>query len=229
MIERPQILTLNLTEKANSALAEKGFNLYKGTLGKLVDTKNEKHTFKYHLLNHNFPANSHEYDIVIVDFSNEETIDYVKSDNQRYKNKTEDNSYLICSYPQTIFDPRGLSSHVFIREMKEIMKKECSIIIFQNESVDIEYKIVEENGERPISKGSQSANFYEFVPNFYFEKNKYGKETKVISNNGELTSFLEKYNKDFTNQNTYYHPTIWEKDKKISDPSFYTLVENLND
>lgn len=228
MNERPQILTLNLTEISNSSLVEKGFNVYKGSLGKLVDTKNEKHTFKYHLLNNDFPANSHEYDIVIVDFSNEETIDYERSDNKRERNKTENNSYLICKYPQTIFDPRGLSSHAFVQEMREIMKKECLIIVFQNESVDIEYKIVEENGERPISKGSQDANFYEFVPNFYFQQNKFGKETKVLSNNGELTSFLEKFNKDFTYENTFYHPTIWENDEKIPDPRFYPIIENLN-
>lgn len=228
MIERPQILTLNLTEKSNSTLVDKGFNVYQGSLGKLVDTKNEKHKFKYHLLNNDFPANSHEYDIVIVDFSNEETIDYVKSDNQRGKNKTENNSYLICKYPQTIFDPRGLSSHVFISKIKEILKKECLFIVFQNEKVDIEYKMVEENGDRPISKGSQEANFYEFVPNFYFQQNKFGKETKVIPNNGELSSFLEKYNKDFTYENTFQHPRIWDNDLKIPDPRFYPLIQNLN-
>ncbi|EHQ02039.1 hypothetical protein [Gillisia limnaea] len=228
MNERPQILTLNLTDKSNSILVEKGFNLYQGSLGKLVDTKNEKHKFKYHLLNNDFPANAHEYDIVIVDFSNEETIDYVKSDNQREKNKTENNSYLICKYPQTIFDPRGLSSHAFIREIREILKKECLIIVFQNENVDIEYKIVEENGDRPISKGSQEANFYEFIPNFYFQQNKFGKETKVIPNNGELTTFLEKFNKDFNYENTFFHPTIWENEEKVPDPKFYPIIQNLN-
>lgn len=85
MIEKPQILTLNLTDKSNSLLNEKGFNVYEGSLGRLVDTKNGKYEFKYHLLNHDFPANVHEYDIVIVDFSNEEMIDYIESDNIREK------------------------------------------------------------------------------------------------------------------------------------------------
>jgi hypothetical protein len=228
MIEKPQILTLNLTDKSNSTLVEKGYNLYQGSLGKLVDTKNQKYEFKYHLLNYDFPANSHEYDIVIIDFSNEEIIDYVKTDNQRGKNKTENNTYLLCKYPQTIFDPRGLSSHVFVKEIREILKKECLVIVFQNESVDIDYKMVEENGDRPKSIGNQEANFYELVPNFYFEQNKFGKETKVIPNNGELTSFLEKFNKDFTYENTFIHPRIWDNDEKIPDPRFYPLIQNLN-
>lgn len=228
MIEKPQILTLNLTDKSNAILADKGYNLYQGSLGKLVDTKNEKHKFKYHLLNYDFPANSHEYDIVIIDFSNEEVIDYVKSDNQRSKNKTEKNNYLLCQYPQTIFDPRGLSSHLFVKKFREILKKDCLIIVFQNESVDIEYKIVEENGDRPISKGTQKANFHELVPKFYFEQNKFGKETKVIPNNGELTTFLEKFNKDFTYQNTFYHPSKWENGEQIPDSRFYPIVLNLN-
>ncbi len=228
MIEKPQILTLNLTDKSNDTLADKGYNIYRGGLGKLVDTKNKKYESKYHLLNYNFPVNSHEYDIVIIDFSNEEVIDYNKSNNQRSTNKTENNTYLLCKYPQTIFDPRGLSSHVFVKEIREILKKDCLIIVFQNESVDIEYKLVEENGDYPISKGTQIANFYQSIPNFYFEQNKIGKQTQVIHNNGELTSFLEKFNKDFTYENTFYHPRIWDNDEKIPDPKFYPLILNLN-
>src|SRR5690554_3885497 len=133
MIEKPRILTLNLTDKSNDILADKGYNIYRGSLGKLVDTKNEKYKFKYHLLNYDFPANSHEYDIVIIDFSNEEVIDYNKSDNERSANKTENNTYLLCKYPQTIFDPRGLSSHAFVKEIREILKKDCLIIVRSEE------------------------------------------------------------------------------------------------
>lgn len=89
MIEKPQILTLNLSEKSNALLIEKGFNIYPRSLGKLVDTKNKKHEFKYHLLNYDFPANSHEYDIIIIDFSNDDIIDYIKEDNTREKIRLE--------------------------------------------------------------------------------------------------------------------------------------------
>lgn len=50
----------------------------------------------------------------------------------------------------------------------------------------------------------------------------------MVANNGELNNFLEKFNKDFTYQNIFFHPTIWHSDKQIPDPRFYTIIENLN-
>ena len=228
MIKRPQILTLNLTDKSNSILVDNNYNLYQGSLGKLVDTKNKKYEFKYHLLNYDFPANSHEYDVVIIDFSNEEVIDYRRADNHRSESKSEDDTYLLSKYPQTIFDPRGLSAQVFVKEIKEILKKDCLIIVFQNKSVDTKYKLVKENGGSPISRGNQKANFYDFIPNFYLSKNKSGKETEVISRDGELTSFLKKFNIDFTYENTFYHPTLLAG-SDVPDPNFHPLILNLNE
>lgn len=229
MNQKPQILTLNLTEKSNSLLIKNGFNIYQGSLGKLIDTKNGQNDFKYHLLNYDFPNNVHEYDIVIIDFSNDEMIDYDISNNQRIKNKTEDNSYLLTKYPQTIFDPRGYSSMLFLEEIKEILKKECQIIIFQNECIEIQYNIVKKNGNRPIPFKNRTADIYSFFPTINFQKNKSGKETKVVSHDNELTKFLEKYNEYFEYKNTFYHPSIWENDKRIQDPNFYPIIKNSND
>lgn len=228
MLEKPKILTLNLKSKSNKALTDNKYNVYQGSLGKLVDTKNKKYEFKYFLLNYDFPANAHEYDIVIVDLSDEETIDYVESDNLRTKNKTENNTYLICKFPQTIFDPRGLSANAFVNEMREILKKECLLIIFQGENEDIEYKIVKENGEHPISEGVQEANPYEFIPNMYFEQNKFGHETTIIIKNNEFATFLEKYNKRFSYKNIFSHPTIWSNNDTIPDPRFHPLIKNIS-
>lgn len=108
------------------------------------------------------------------------------------------------------------------------MKKECLIIVFQSKSIDIEYKVVEENGTNPRIKAIQKANLYDLVPNFYLQKNKFGKETQVLSNNGELTTFLEKFNKDFTYENIFVSPTIWNNEKRVPDPYFYPLMINSN-
>ena len=223
---KPQILTLNLTQKANQSLEEKGFNIYNGSLGKLINTKNKKYEHKYCLLNYDFPPNIHEFDIVIIDLSNEETIEYVKDENIRVNNKSANNTYLLCKHPQTIFDPRGLSSHILINGIKEIIHSEAMIIVFQNENIKINYEIVEENGEYPSSIGSETHSIYEFMPFFPFSKNKYGNITEVIINQKELSNFLNKYNDDFVYENTFFHPTIWKDDEKIPDPSFYPILKN---
>ncbi|WP_417443866.1 hypothetical protein [Joostella sp.] len=226
---KPQILTLNLTEKANKALEEKGFNIYNGSLGKLIDTKNKKYEHKYCLLNHDFPPNIHEFDIVIIDLSNEETTEYIKDENIRVKNKSGNNTYLLSKYPQTIFDPRGLSSHILIKGIKEIIHNEAMIIVFQNENIEIEYEIVEENGDHPRSKGLEVHSIYGFMPLFPFSKNKYGEITEVILKHNEIANFLNKYNDDFIYENIFYHPTIWKDEEQIPNPCFHPILKNASD
>ncbi|MBU2928205.1 hypothetical protein [Winogradskyella psychrotolerans] len=226
---KPQILTLNLTVKANKILKEKGFNIYEGSLGKLIDTKNQKYQHKYCLLNHDFPPNIHEFDIVIIDLSNEDTTEYRKDENTRVNNKSGNNTYLLCEYPQTVFDPRGLSSHILMKEIKEIIHNEAMIIVFQNENAEIEYEIVEEHGDRHKSKGIEIHSIYEFMPYFPFTKNKYGKTTEVILKQSEIANFLNKYNEDFVYENIFYHPTIWKDEEQIPHPSFHPIIKNASD
>lgn len=228
MIERPKILTLNLTDKANEELERKGYHIYKGHLGKIVDTHNQKYNFKYLLLNYNFPENAHEYDIVIVDFSNEEIIDYYQTNNTRLRNKSENDEYLICRYPQNLFDPRGLSAYAFVNHMNEILKKECLLLVIQGKKELIDYKVVKENGDYPIDKGSQKASIYEFIPHDHFYKNKFGSETQVIIEKKTICNFLEKYNDDFNYVNIFSHPIYWNEGKRVYDSNFHPLIINAS-
>ncbi|WP_128755190.1 hypothetical protein [Aquimarina sediminis] len=210
-------------------MKEKGFNIYEGSLGKLVDTKNQKYEFKYCLPNKDFPPNIHEFEIVIVDLSNEDTIDYKKEDHTRTVNKTEVDNYLECRHPQTIFDPRGFASKFLVKGIKEILKRECIIIVFQNENINIEYKLVKKNGDHSKLLTRNKYSLYEFMPIFPFKQNKFGKETEVIIKNNEFGNFLEKYNSDFTYENIYHYPTVWDNEEQILDPRFHPILKNKSD
>ncbi|WP_428231095.1 hypothetical protein [Flavobacterium sp.] len=227
-MDKPKILTLNLTEKSNQLLIENGYDIFEGSLGKLIDTQNKKHDFKYCLTNHNFPANAHEFDIIIIDLSNEETIFYSKDENTRTENKSNDNLYMLCEYPQTILDPKGWSAKLLAEEIEELMEKESMIVVFQNENVLIDYKIVEENGDRPKTKEVTRISNYEFMPFFPFIKNKHGVITNVVPEGTEFAKLLNKYNSDFTYENIYNHPLTYIVDDRISDPNFHPLLRNTN-
>lgn len=226
MKDKPQILTLNLRPEATELLKQNSFNIYEGSLGKISNTKNKRGDLKYCLLNHDFPENFHEYDVVIVDLGYTETVDYKKENNTRLVNKSDNNTYLLCEHPQTLFDPRGFSAHVLVNHVKEIMKHDSILIVFQSEDEIIEYKIVEENGNYPSVVGEEEYSIYEFLPVFPHSGNKIGKETKVSIKQSDLNGFLNKYNSKFTYKSVFYHPTIWEENDKKSDPNFYPLVLN---
>ena len=226
MIKKPQILTLNLDENVNQKLEKHNFNIYKGSLGKLIETNNNKYEHRYCLLNNDFPSNIHEFDVVLVDLNNVEKDIYREEDNLRKVNKTGNNTYLLSEYPQTIFDPRGFASYLLINGIKEIMKHDSLIVVIQAENEEIDYKIVEENGDYPRVKGVKKFSIYEFMPNFPFIKNKEGIETKVLVKNEGLNSLLSKYNSEFFYELIFYHPQIWDGDDKVNDKRFYPLVSN---
>lgn len=228
-MKKTQILSLNLTEKANQLLLEKGYDVYKGSLGKLIDTQNKKHEGKYCWSNFDFPPNFHEFDIVIVDLSNEETISYSKEGNIRSENKSNNNLYMLCQYPQTIFDPRGLAIKKMSDEIIELIKKDSMLIVFQEKALSVEYHLVEENGDRPISKSKFSVDNYEFMPIFPFVKNKHGIITNVVPDGTEFAKLLNKYNSDFSYENIYNHPTMWVDSERVLNPNFYPLLRNTND
>lgn len=229
MIEKPQILTLNLTDKANSLLKEKNFNIYTGKLGYLVETKNKQYEKKICLLNHDFPSNIHEFDVVIVDLSNEPKIPYKKDEHIRKSNRTESGLYLVSKYPQTIFDPRAFSSKLLELQIGDILKRDSILIVIQNENKQIAYNVAEEKGNSIENKGTQKYGFYDFMPVFPFSQNKHGTETKVVIKHPEFNKFLEKYNKDFVYETTFYHPTTWKGEEKVDRPNFYPLIKNRDD
>jgi len=227
MNEKPQILGLDLSPKAIKLLEEKKFNVYKGSLGKVIDTENKKHEHKYCLLNHDFPTNIHEFDVVIADLSHLTQIKYDPKDHTKSINKTSDNTYLLCEYPQTVFDPRGLSSHFLASGIRDLFKREVLIIVFQNENEVINYVLATENGNRPYRIENQSHSLYSFLPEAPVLSNKSGKETKVASiEDTDLFRFLNKFNLEFTYDVIFKHPTVWKDENKIKDSSFYPLVLN---
>jgi len=182
--EKPQILTFNLTEKANNALETGGFNIQKGSLGKLVRTKLIENQTKYYNLNYHIPQNTHEFDIIVIDLSNNAPIS-INGDRDDGKNK-----FIVKN---EITDPRPYASHLLKNEIADIIKKESLIIVFQ---------------DKYIEKGGFS--IYEFVPCNLSVKNKFGLKTEVTNSEYAaadiLTKFLSKFEDKFSYENIFSDP-----------------------
>lgn len=181
------------------------------------------------LPNYDFPANLHEYDIIIVDLNNFNTVNY-KTEDHIPKNHTGRSALsLLSSYPETIFDPRPLCSLFLSKELNYIGTRKHIIVAFTTASYDIEYDIIEISAENFDRTGIEKHNIYEFLSATPLSKPKFGKEMTVCNIRDDLKNLLlENLSKTEYNQ-TFHHPTKREKDKYTPDPNYIPLLRNSSD
>lgn len=225
--ERPRICCLDIGKDVIDQLKHSGFNIYSGTLGRKIKVpNNSRHDNHQLLLNFDFPGNLHEFDIVVLDLHNGQTIDYKQEDHIRNNHTGKSALSLLSSYPETIFDPRPLSSLILKRELGQIGKRPHIILIFSTASYDIEYetvKITEGYAER---QGTEKHNIYSFTGYAPLSEPKFGKEMVVCNIREDLKSLFElNIDKTVYNQ-TFHHPTIWENNKRVPDPNYIPLIKN---
>jgi hypothetical protein len=129
--QAPKICTIDLDQEIVELLISKGFHCFASTLGSQVKVPNLDSRYQHKcLLNYNFPPNSHEYDIVIIDLKERDPVEYIASEHTRVFSKGREQVYLLSSYPETIFDPRPLASKFLKEKLESFFKRESIILIF---------------------------------------------------------------------------------------------------
>ena len=98
-MEHPQILGLNLKKEVIEQLKLGNYNVYDGSVGKITKFHLDYNQRAKCLLLGDTPENFHEFDIVILDLTNEEAINYNANDHIRKINKTSKSGYFECSSP----------------------------------------------------------------------------------------------------------------------------------
>ncbi|MGD8782724.1 MAG: hypothetical protein PVH88_27685 [Ignavibacteria bacterium] len=230
MKERPRICCLDILKNDNDILIQSGFNIYPGSLGNKIKVPNERRN-DYHQvkLDYDIPLNLHEYDIFIIDLHNSTTIDYVSEDHKITNHTGKSALTLLCSYPETIFDPRPLSSYFLGKKIEQLGNRKHIIICFTTPNYDVEYqtaKITETYSER---MPNQTHNIYEFLGYAPLSQQKHGKEFKVDDIRSDLKNLLQLYIPESFYNQTFHHPSTWDGKKYISDPDYIPLIKNLND
>jgi len=230
VIERPRICCVDLTQSDFDALTKEKYNLFQGTLGAIMKVPNTaRHNSSYILLDYLLPTNFHEYDILILDLTNEQKKEY-KSD-EHIVRETKRNSIvqLTCSYPTTIFDPRPLTASFLQRDVSEINSRIFIEIVFACENYEIEYETVKITDGCPERLPNERHNIYSFNGSIYLAGSKTGKEVEVCSAREDLFSLLTKHSKDLIYEQTFYHPTTRSSEKgNHPDPNFIPLLTNIN-
>jgi len=228
--EKPRICLIDVAEADSALLLSEGFNCVSGSFGSIIEVPNtERHECHQCLLNHDFPPNLHEYDIIVVDLQISKTIAYNPADHVKSKVKDTSTRLFVSKFPQTLFDPRPFSAAILKSEISELKKRDSIIIVFGCEDDEIEYQTasITRDGLRERDKFKLST--YSFLNGFPNSHNVFGKETKIYPRlDTDITKLLTKHNSDCTYSIIFDHPTIWQNSKRIERETFHPLMQTAD-
>ena len=229
IILRPRICCIDLEEDIIESLKKEKFNINKGTLGKKIRVPNKKRYDQHEVrATHKFPKNLHEYDIIIIDLSYSEIVDYKLEDHIPKNISGRGYFTFISKYPETIFDPRPFSCHLLNKEIKKISNRPILLIVFSTSNYSLEYEwtiIVSSNDERTFHEIIDIYSFFDDVP---LSEIKEGKEVTVVTRQNDLKILLEKHKCNIDYNQTFKLPTVWEDSKRIINPNYSPLIKNIN-
>lgn len=225
-IKKTKICCLNL-DKEICDYFSKDFDVYDGSLGKMVDiTEHNKRLSRTNLLlNYDFPDNLHEYDVFVIDLRNIETVKYKEEEHTKKRIVGYSNYYFVSSLPETLFNPIPIGCEILQKQL--IIKSAPSLkIIFQNikQNISYSYEDVAQYGSR---KTIERTN-YLLSPDIT-SSSLFGKEVRICDNNFAKTLFAK-----FENNIEYYQTFYYPQDRDINTgelvplDGFIPLLTNIH-
>ena len=219
----PQISGIDLTLEVSQMLISEGYNIQFGTFGKAINIPNyQRFDSKFVQPTIVLPENLHEFDILILDLTNNISDSNFESDvklaNQQYSKKYK------CSYPQTIFNSRPLGSLELGEKLKLIKKNNFIKIIFACSDYDFKYQYDIINGSSIIMDLEINYNIYCFEK-LYQLGTISGTKINSCSRNKQFNTLFEKYLSGSVYHTSFYHPKL---DGNVKDTNFFPLLLNCN-
>ncbi|HWD88803.1 MAG TPA: hypothetical protein VG367_11795 [Mucilaginibacter sp.] len=220
MFSSPKICLVNVSSDVADAVSSYFSNVYIGDVGKIINTDiKQAHQIRKIRLVYDLPDNLHEYDIVIYDMNNHETINYIEDDHQFGLGKSKVANGIILRFPQSVFDGRPILSQQILAPFIRNEKRKI-YIIFSSESESIPYEIGDFTTNNIRSLDTKTVNNYDFLNDGVSKTNKSGKELKVLDT--EFKKVLNKHAKD-----ARYEVTFKYNDQRF--PNYLPLMTNKYD
>ncbi len=221
---KPKICCIDLDKEASRCIQYAGFHVFEGTLGSKVKVHNKTQgDYKKIVLNYSFPINIHEYDIVVIDLTNEvEKIEYIDSEHEREANFNNQERYLISEFPAKLFNPVPYTTDILNRRLKENKKKFIIEVVFASEGVQISYQGIHITGYNKKKTEVGSYSNYSFNENIFLDNKRLGKEMHVCDNiNLDLSNLLNANLKESIYEQTFHEPYA-----SVIGKNFLPLIKN---
>lgn len=141
--QKPLIWLCDFDEHVEQELQQLKFNYTTGSLGKSIRVNNiNRNDEKLLLLNHDFPGNLHEYDIILIDMT-VSSIEQFNSNQSILQNVHEKTAlaFKTC-FPQSIFHPQPFASAFLLaKEIKDLSNKKSIVVAFIGDKFIADYEI----------------------------------------------------------------------------------------
>lgn len=225
--KHPMICLFDFEEEVEKELDKLRFNYVTASFGATVKVHNSSHEQKCMNLNHDYPNNLHEFDIVMLDMTNEKSEDY-DARKHSLKNTTGNKAHaLLSAYPEQVFDPRPFSTYIVSKQINELAVKKSIVIAFCGSENTSEYQFVEitSHSSKVTRKASYSNfNFYNRFPE---HKSRHGRKVVIPENGSKLSPLLIKHLDGIEYRSVFLHPTVYTEGKGyLKDSNFIPLLLN---
>lgn len=229
-MEKPKLCLFDIQDEASEHLKELGFNIYSGSLGAPIKVPNSQENSSHTcFLNCDVPANLHEFDILIIDMKPQEPIDYNIDYHRKEYVKGSTLPLILSSYPETLFDPRAVSSYYYLKpRIENSENRESLVIIFSYSQEEIEYQLAEVTKRGLSIDRIVEYKLYDFYKGAPINNNKFGKEVFVQDCHNSLQIFLNKFKNEFEYRITFSHPWEYVDGNRENSKSFIPLLIDID-
>jgi hypothetical protein len=227
--KHPMICLFDIEKNVECELEKLNFNYINASFGSTVKVGNKRHEEKLMKLNHEYPNNLHEFDVVMIDMTSPKSEDFDAG--QHSMNNTTGNKAhaLLSAFPEQVFDPRQFSIHIVSKQINELAGKKSIVIAFFGSEFSSEYQFVEitARGSRVTDTNSYSnSTFYDGFPGC---SSRQGRKVKTPEKGSKLDPLFNKYLDGIEYRSTFYHPSVWKDNKNQKDNNFIPLLLNERD
>lgn len=225
-LKKTKICCLNLNKEICDYFS-KDFDVYDGSLGKMVDVTDHNRRLSHTnlLLNHDFPDNVHEYEVFISDLCKKDIIKYNSEEHTRKEIIGESACYFISNSPETLFNPIPFGCWLLRHNIKNRIRPIINII-FQAAKQTIKYTI--KDIARYNSEKIYEETNYMLTDDFAKEEI-YGEEVRICDHNFAKILFA-RFEKEIKYYQTFNHPKEYDIETKKLVPltNFIPLLRNIH-
>jgi len=230
IIDRPRICCVDIKAEVRNALIAVGYNVHTGTLGEKIIVPNLRRNEDYQVLpNYEFPKNLHEFDIIILDLGSFETRQYEVEDHTRKTHTGRTSNQILCSFPETLFDPRPLGSLMLGEKLSKFGKKPFLVLAFTTSNYSVDYQLTVTNERHTSLDRTLLAGIYDFMKDCPLSSPKVGQELSVCEIKDNFKNLLESHIASTKYNQIFNHPTRWENGEHRPKAEWVPLIKNASD
>lgn len=227
--KKPMVFLFDFDESVVKKLKELRINTFEGSFGCTLKVKNKQYERKYLKAYQDFPQNLHEFDVVMMDLTNNNSEDYDPSQHELSNVSGDCARMFLSAYPEQIFDPRPFAIYSASKDINYLFDKQSIIIAFCGSNSASKYQFVEITGlgtEITDTKTFSNFSFYKDFPN---HDSRCGEKVKLPEKKSKLSPLFSKYIDNISFETFFYHPTAWHDGRHREMDNFHPLLLNERD